>query len=112
MIKLQQFAGGFEFNATLASVGGVDFGKLEQAMKSANFTPLKADSAEARQLWGVAVALAIFESQFAATSDAWQMVAEKAKTFALGLLKTAGVTDRKKARLVISQLVDAAKSAI
>ena len=111
LINLQQFEGGFEFNAKLTSLGGVDFAKLEQAMKSADFSPLKADSAEARKLWGVAVALAIFEQRFSASSDAWQMVAEKAKTYALGVLKAAGLTDRKKARLVISELVEKAKSA-
>lgn len=111
LINLQQFEGGFEFNAKLTSLGGVDFAKLEQAMKSADFSPLKADSAEARKLWGVAVALAIFEQRFSASSDAWQMVAEKAKTYALGVLKAAGLTDRKKARLVISELVEKAKAA-
>jgi hypothetical protein len=110
LINLQQFAGGFPLTQQLAQFAGKPLASLEAAMASADVSPAAGDVA--RQLWAVALALAIFEQRFAASSDAWQMVAEKARTFALGLYKQAGLTDRKQARLRLSQLVDAAKAAL
>jgi hypothetical protein len=111
---LQQFAGGFVLNGELARVGGAKLEQLEAAMSGEQATTLLAPASGdvAQQLWAIAVALALFETRFAASSDAWSMVAEKARSLALSLFAQAGLADRKQARLRLSQLIDAAKAAL
>jgi len=100
----QQFDGSFQIDDTLASLLNTSSSALRSRSSSESHRMGSLDASTIQKLWATIYVLGMLQKWWSAYENSWEMIADKAKGWAVGVL-TRSLGDRVTARRCVDELI-------